>query len=185
MTSDPGSMTPYQKLCERLLLEMLNSYDSETLSLPAFKTTAKSLIRYYPEFNMDNENPYKVFALYKKYFRFTKRAWDQYQKEPGKVAYEHILPIEATYLELLKAKAANAVSIETIHENLKKTEIVILSEDEATLLNGVSSKTYSFNGQKRKGLDLRETGTAQERLAAIRAQIEPTTEGNSILTKSK
>ena len=37
--------------------------------------------------------------------------------------------------------------------------------------------------RKRKGLDLRETGTAAERLAAIRAQIEPLTEGNSILTK--
>ena len=32
MPSEPESMTPYQKLCERFLLEMLNSYDSETLS---------------------------------------------------------------------------------------------------------------------------------------------------------
>ena len=185
MTSEPGSMTPYQKLCERFLLEMLNNYDLETLSQPAFKVTAKSLIRFYPEFNMDNENPYKVFDLYKKYFRFTKRAWDQYQKEPGKVAYEHIQPIEGTYNELLRAKADSAASVETIHEIMKKTEILILSEDEATLLNGVSSKTYSFNGQKRKGLDLRESGTREERLAAIRAQIEPITEGNSILTKSE
>jgi hypothetical protein len=183
MTSEPGSITPYQKLCEGFLLEMLNSYDLESLSQPAFKVTAKSLIRFYPEFNMDNENPYKVFDLYRKCFRFTKRGWDQYQKEPGKVAYEHIQPIEGTYNELLRAKAVSAVSIETIHEIMKKTEIVILSEDEATLLNGVSSNTYNFNGQKRKGLDLRETGTAAERLAAIRAQIEPVTEGNSILTK--
>jgi hypothetical protein len=183
MTSEPGPMTPYQKLCEGFLLEMMQNYNSETLSQPAFKVTAKSLIRFYPEFNMDNENPYKVFDLYRKHFRFTKRGWDQYQKEPGKVAYEHIQPIEGTYNELLRAKAASAVSIETVHEIMKKTEIVILSEDEATLLNGVSSNTYNFNGQKRKGLDLRETGTAAERLAAIRAQIEPLTEGNSILTK--
>jgi hypothetical protein len=180
MPSAPDSMTPYQKLCEGFLLEMLNSYDSESLSQPAFKTTAKSLIRFYPEFNMKNENPYKAFELYKKCFRFTKRGWDQYQKEPGKVAYEHIQPIEGTYNELVRAKAAGKVSIETIHAILKKAEIVILSEDEATLLNGVSSNTYNFNGQKRKGLDLRETGTAVERLAAIRAQIEPITEGNKI-----
>jgi hypothetical protein len=32
---------------------------------------------------------------------------------------------------------------------------------------------------------LRETGTAKERLAALRAQIEPTTEGNSISMKSE
>jgi hypothetical protein len=183
MPSELGYMTPYQMLCERFLLEMLNSYDSGTLSQPAFKVTAKSLIRFYPEFNMDNENPYKVFELYRKCFRFTKRGWNQYLKDPGKVAYEHIQPIEGTFNELLKAKAAGAVSIETVHAIMKKTEIVILSEDEATLLNGVSSNTYDFNGQKRKGLDLRETGTAAERLAAIRAQIEPITEGNSILTK--
>jgi hypothetical protein len=73
MSSEPGFMTPYQKLCEKFLLEMLNSYDSETLSQPAFKATAKSLIRYYPEFNMENENPYKVFDLYRTCFRFNKR----------------------------------------------------------------------------------------------------------------
>jgi len=185
MTYEPDSITPYQKLCEGFLLEMLKSYDSETLSQPAFKVTAKSLIRFYPEFTMDNKNLYKVFDLYGKHFRFTKRGWDQYQKEPGKVAYEHIQPIEGTYIELLKVKAASAISTEIVHEILKKTEIVILSEDEATLLNGVSSNTYNFNGQKRKGLDLREAGTATERLAAIRAQIEPSTEGNSIFTKSE
>ena len=164
---------------------MLNSYDLETLSEPAFKTTAKSLIRFYPEFTMENENPYKVFDLYRKCFRFTKRGWDQFQKEPGKVAYEHIQPIEGTHNELLRAKVAGVVSRETVHEIMAKSEVVILSEDEATLLNGVSSNTYSFNGQKRKGLDLRETGTATERLAAIRAQIEAITEGNSIFTKSE
>lgn len=185
MPSESESMTPYQKLCEKFLLEMLNSYDSKTLSQPAFKATAKSLIRFYPEFNMENQNPYKVFDLYRTCFRFTKRGWDQYQKEPGRVAYEHIQPIEGTYNELLGAKAAGAVSIETVHAIMKKTEIVILSEDEATLLNGVSSNTYNFNGQKRKGLDLRETGTSSERLAAIRAQIEPNTEGNSIFTRSE
>jgi hypothetical protein len=183
MTVGSDSMTPYQKLCEEFLLQMLNSYDAETLSQPAFKVTAKSLIRFYPEFDVHNETPYKKFDLYRKYFRFTKRGWDQYQREPGRVAYEHIQPIEGTFNELLGAKAAGAVSIETIHAIMKKTEIIILSEDEATLLNGVSSSTYNFNGQKRKGLDLRESGTAAERLSAVRAQIEPTTEDNSILTK--
>ena len=185
MTVAVGDRTPYQTLCERLLLEMLNGYDAETLCQPAFKVTAKSLIRHYPEFNMDNEKPYKVYNLYKKYFRFTKRAWVQYQKEPEKVMYEHILPIEATFNELLAAKSATKiVSIEAVHEIMKKTEVVILTDEEATLLNGSSSKTYSFNGQMRKGLGLRETGTAIERLAALRAQIEPATEGNSILMKS-
>ena len=79
MTS--ATKTPYQNLCEKLLLEMLNGYDEETLSQSAFKVTAKSLIRHYPEFNMENEKPYKAYNLYKKYFRFTKRAWIQYQKE--------------------------------------------------------------------------------------------------------
>jgi hypothetical protein len=186
MTSASGSMTPYQNLCEKLLLEMLNSYDAETLSQPAFKVTAKTLIRHYPEFNMDNQNPYKVFGLYKRYFRFTKRAWAQYQKEPEKVMYEHIWPIEFIFNELLKARAAaNIVSIEIIHDIMKKTEVVILSEEESTLLNGSANKNYSFSGQMRKGLDLREAGTAKERLAAVRAQIEPTTEGNSISSKSE
>jgi hypothetical protein len=186
MPSEPGSMTPYQNLCEKLLLQMLNSYDVETLSQPAFKVIAKTLIRYYPEFNMDNQQPYKVFDLYKKYFRFTRRAWNQYQKEPEKVMYEHIWPIEAIFNELLKAKsAANLVSKETIHEIIKKAEVVILAEEEATLLNGSPNKTYSFGGQMRKGLGLRETGTASERLAAVRAQIEPTTEGNSISARSE
>jgi hypothetical protein len=76
------------------------------------------------------------------------------------------------------------VSIEVIHEIVTKAEIVILAEEEATLLNGSASKIYSFNGQMRKGLGLRETGTAKERLAAVRAQIEPTTEENSILLRS-
>ncbi|MBE3145111.1 MAG: hypothetical protein IMZ61_14510 [Planctomycetes bacterium] len=186
MTSASGARTPYQNLCGKLLLEMLNSHDVETLSQPAFKVTAKSLIRHYPEFNMNNEKPYKVCSLYREYFRFTKRGWDQYQKEPERVMYEHIWPIEAIFNELLGTKAdANVVSIETIHEILKKTEVVILSDEESTLLNGSTNKTYMFNRQMRKGLGLRETGSAKERLAAIRAQIEPSTEGNSILVKSE
>jgi hypothetical protein len=184
MKAASGSITPYQNLCEKLLLEMLNNYDSETLSQPAFKITLKTLIRHYPEYNMENQNPYKVFSLYKNYFRFTKRAWAQYQKEPEKVMYEHIWPIESIFNELLKARAsANVVSMEMIHEIMKKTEVVILSEEESTLLNGSANKNYSFNGQMRKGLDLRETGTAIERLAALRAQIEPITEVNSISIK--
>jgi hypothetical protein len=72
MTSASQIMTPYQNLCEKLLQEIINSYDIETLSLPAFKVTVKALIRHYPEFNMDNQNPYKEFSLYKRYFRFIK-----------------------------------------------------------------------------------------------------------------
>ena len=185
MPSAPGSLTPYQNLCEKLFLELLNSYDVETLSQPAFKVTARTLIRYYSEFTMDNQQPYKMFDLYKKYFRFTKRAWILYQKEPEKVMYEHIWPIEVIFSELLKAKsAANVVSRETIHEIMKKTEVVILAEEEATLLNGNPNKNYNFGGQMRKGLGLRETGTASERLAAVRAQIEPITEGNRISASS-
>jgi hypothetical protein len=179
-------MTPYQNLCEKLLLEILNNSTAETLSQSAFKITAKSLIRHYPEFNMENEEPYKNCALYKKYFRFTKRAWIQYQTAPEKVMYEHIWPIEATFNELLSLKkSSQEVSIEKIHEILKKTEVVILSVDEATLLNGSASKNYNFGGQMRKGLGLRETGTAPERLAEVRAQIEPTTESNCISVSSR
>ena len=186
MTSASHPMTPYQNLCEKLLLEILNAYDAKTLSQPAFKVTAKNLIRYYPEFDMDNQNPYKVFSLYARYFRFSKRAWIQYQNKPEKVMYEHIWPIESIFNELLTAKAeTNAVSIEIIHEIMRKTEVVILSEDESTLLNGSPNKNYDFGGQMRKGLGLRETGTATERLAAVRAQIEPTTENNSISMKSE
>ena len=181
----PAARTPYQNLCEKLLLEILNSYDAETLSQSAFKVTAKSLIRHYPEFNMDNEKPYKAYGLYQKYFRFTKKAWIQYQKEPEKVMYEHIWPIEATFDELLSLKkSSNPVSIEAIHEIMKKTEVVILADEEATLLNGSASKIFSFGGQMRKGLGLRETGTTVERLAAVRAQIEPSTEANSMLVRS-
>jgi hypothetical protein len=181
MQSAPGHMTPYQNLCENILLQMLNGYSVEALSQPAFKVTARTLIRYYPEFTVENQQPYKMFDLYEKYFRFTKRAWNQYQKEREKVMYEHIWPIEVIFNELLQAKsAANVVSRKTIHEIMKKMEVVILADEEATLLNGSPSKTYSFGGQMRRGLGLRETGTASERLAAVRAQIEPTTEGNSI-----
>jgi hypothetical protein len=180
-----ATITPYQDLCERLLLEILNSYDTHTLSQSAFKVTAKSLIRQYPEFIMDNEKPYKSYALYRKYFRFTKRAWIQYQAAPERVMYEHIWPIEATFNELLGLKtSSNPVSVSAIHEIMKKSEVVILSEDEATLLNGSVSKTYDFGGQMRKGLGLRESGTGAERLAAVRAQIEPSTEANSILATS-
>jgi hypothetical protein len=179
------AQTPYQKLCEKLLLEILNACDAQTLSQPAFKVTAKSLIRHYPEFTMDNEEPYKAYGLYKRYFRFTKRAWIQYQKEPEKVVYEHIWPIELTFSELLDLKkGSRVVSLESIHEILKKTEVVILADEEATLLNGSANKNYSFGGQMRKGLGLRETGSAGERLAALRAQIEPSTEANSIVARS-
>jgi hypothetical protein len=180
-----AARTPYQDLCERLLLELLNSCVAETLSQAPFKVTAKSLIRHYPGFNMDNEELYKAYALYKMYFRFTKRAWIQYQKEPEKVMYEHIWPIEATFSELLTLKNGfGPVTIEAIHEIMKKTEVMILSDEEATLLNGSANNNYSFGGQMRKGLGMRETGSSIERIAAIRAQIEPSTEANSILVRS-
>ena len=99
--------------------------------------------------------------------------------------YEHIWPIEATFGELLTLKKGSGpVTIEAIHEIMKKTEVLILSEEEATLLNGSLNKNYSFGGQMRKGLGMRETGSSLERIAAIRAQIEPGTEANSILVRS-
>ena len=74
--------------------------------------------------------------------------------------YEHIWPIEATFSELLNLKKSSSpVAIEAIHEIMKKTEVVILSEEEATLLNRSANKTYIYSLAKcEKDLDCVKQG---------------------------
>jgi hypothetical protein len=173
-------MTPYQDLAERLITEMLLFYDAQTLKEQAFKLVAQTLIRHYPEFDQGNRKYYNKPQFYKERFQFTRRAWNQFQLDTDGLMYEHIWPIEATFNALIDAKSRSPITREAVHEIMKQTEIIILSSEEAALLNGSPSRMYQLDGRMLKGLGVKDNGTKAQRLAAIEAEIEPSTEHNSI-----
>lgn len=109
------------------------------------------------------------------------RAWADYQTNRASVHYEHICPVEVLYKALLNARASSIkVSREIVHGILSEAEVVILSKQEARLLDGSKSKHYQVGGHSSTGLGLRKIGTAEERLEAIGARVEPCTSRNRI-----
>ena len=181
MIVNRDSLTPFQALSEKILLLILAEYDSRILSEPAFKLVIQTLIRHYPEFDMDNRKYYNKTQYYKRYFRFSKRAWTQYRTDPGKVMYEHLWPIDAIFEALLQVKARSAkLDLQAVHEVMKESEVIILSDEEANVLNGSPSQLYQIDGHSRRGAGLKSSGRPSQRLAAIGAEIEPATENNHV-----
>ncbi len=122
------------------------------------------ILRNYHQFNINGEKVYRNIDLMKNHYRFTKEAWKN-KENIKKLYFEHLVPLKIIKKDLCEL-IGKSISKEIIKSILNKTEIVVLTREQATLLD-----------EKYKS-DIPNEGI--DRLQIMNYQIEPDTERNSI-----
>lgn len=122
------------------------------------------ILRNYHQFNINGEKVYRNSSLMKIHYRFTKEAWAN-KDNLSELYFEHLVPLKIINDDLCKLIGPD-LNIEKIRVILNKTEIVVLTRKQATLLD-----------EKYKS-DLPIAGV--NRLQIMNYEIEPQTESNSI-----
>ena len=122
------------------------------------------ILRNYHQFNINGKKVYRNISLMKMHYRYSKEAWIL-RDNITELYFEHLVPLKIIKENLreLIGKNTEARMIQAI---LNKTEIVVLTREQATLLD----EKYKSNVPK-DGVD---------RLQVMDYQIEPLTEKNSI-----
>jgi len=122
------------------------------------------ILRNYHQFNINGNKVYRNISLMKYHYRFTKEAWT-HRDNLAELYFEHLVPLKIIKEDLRELIGKN-IEKEIIHSILNKTEIVVLTKTQATLLD-----------EKFKS-DIPKDGL--DRLQVMKYQIEPHTEKNSI-----
>lgn len=82
---------------------------------------------------------------------------------------EHNVPVKVKKLELL---ASVAPTVNHVHHVLETGyEVILISKEEAAVLNGNTKTLYPLDGAQRKGCGMSSKGNFHERLDAIDARI--------------
>jgi len=115
------------------------------------------IIRNYHQFNQKGEKVYRNKSLMFKHYRFSENAWRN-KDDIENLYFEHLYPIK-----LIKADLLALLKSEIIHAEIKqildKTEIVVLSKEEAKELDKVYKDKMPGNGKNRlevKGIFIQE-----------------------------
>lgn len=114
--------TAYEQYCVEMIEMLLNSDNfEEYVSQSAIKASIKDLTRHYPEVTVDGTTAYKAsrnkkIRMIKKYHRISTRAAkiidaleiDSNTKINKLIHFEHIIPNEVIYKEVLMLKEKNS-----------------------------------------------------------------------------
>jgi len=164
-------MTDFQEKQIGVIHYMLNHWT------PDQKIILKFIIRMYPE-RIGNKTAWQNTEMYKKYHKMTKRAGAILDSSSNwkDVHYEHIIPVQSTYEQLISIEP----TISEIERVMSECEVIILSAEEATLLDGSPKKEYLLEGKMIAGKGLRSKGGKEERLKVIGASLDDRYINNSL-----
>jgi hypothetical protein len=98
------------------------------------------------------------------HYRFTKEAWKD-RHVMGNLHFEHLVPLKIIKGELRNLIGTSFTELQ-IKNILHKTEIVVLTSEQAVKLDGLYKSNLPSNGK--------------DRLEIMGFEIEPKTKGNSI-----
>ena len=122
------------------------------------------IIRNYHQFNINGEKVYRNVTLMQTHYRFTEEAW-QKRTEIKELYFEHLVP-----LKIIKQDLQNLIGTNFTREDIKmildKTEIVVLTRQQAKLLDSKYKSDLPSDGKSR--------------LAIMEFEIEMITEQSSI-----
>ncbi len=122
--------------------------------------------------------------MYEKHHKFTEKAVE-ILKDKGDGAkwndfhYEHIIPVSVTTTSL-KEILPEDLTINKVYEILKDCEVIILAPEEQKVLDGQKKELYPLDGQEVNGAGLRASGSKEQRLNSINAQLHKRYIDNSL-----
>jgi len=115
------------------------------------------IIRNYHQFNHKGEQIYRKKNKISDYFKFSEKAW-QKRDDIKSLYFEHTYPVKIIKQELNEL-ITTGISSNKIEEILNKSEIVVLTKEEATLLD----KRYKDKMPENSNDRLSEVGIIIER----------------------
>ncbi|MGE4195197.1 MAG: hypothetical protein AB7E51_17570 [Pseudodesulfovibrio sp.] len=165
---------------ESILISIHAQLNCQTDFNKAIKYILGRSIRSYYEFTGNEELTWKKIELYKKHHKFTKRAADLLRSgaTEKQLHYEHMVPVSLLLQQLFALDDKS--DINEIRAILDTSEVVILSKEEATVLDGNKQLKYLLDGNFVNGKGLRTKGTMEERLKAIGAELDPEFKNNKL-----
>lgn len=122
------------------------------------------IIRNYHQFNFKGEKVYRNAILMVNHYRISEEAWNKINNF-SEIHFEHVYPVKLIKNEL-RELINTGISKEKIKEILDKTEIVVLSKDQASKLD----KQYKDN--------LPENG--KDRISVMKYAIKKSTKDNTL-----
>ena len=182
-------MTVYQNvIIDSIFLIFSNfSYDDlmSKTGYPTREMIKNCYIRSYDEFIPTGKSKWLNLERYKGYMRWSKRAFIALQHAKGKKPYdivredlhfEHITPNALILDRLMEKKRLSPnspISKNVIASILNESEIVVLSKEESTILDGSVNKKYPLGDDEMNGLNMKSKQDGTIRLNAIGATLKP------------
>lgn len=166
-------MTDFQEKQIDNIYHILNNWS------PSQKIVLKFIVRHYPEILDSGKSSWRNIKLYKKHHRITERAAKVLEESNNwrDVHFEHITPVKVVYDKLIELENPTK---EKITEIMSESEVIVLSKEEAVVLDGSINKLYPLDGNMVSGKSLKSKGSREERLSAINAKLSKKYINNSL-----
>ena len=166
-------LTPYQENVINFLYETIKSVREGKFQIHI--GFIHDCIRNYPEIAIDGKGSWQKIERYKKYHRISERAAKllengQY-KDWRDFHYEHVIPASVTKKRILSLINKEDFQKSDVQEALSDSEVIILTKEEARVLDGSPNKTYLLEGHEVTGAGMKTSGTLEERLESIGASL--------------
>ena len=165
------------EVCRLIQFSLSSEIFYKNIDNPGFKEIFVQYLRQYPGISSNGKNTWQKVDLYQKHHKITERASkiiENYKGNPQflwkELHYEHIYPIS-----LLKKRLISLglnPEIKDIQSIMIQSEVIILSKEEANLLDGSPLNEYPIDGRFEYGKGFRSTGLPNERLKAINAKFD-------------
>lgn len=166
-----------EEVCKLIQFSLSTDNFYNNIFSPGYKEIFVQFLRQYPGISTEGVNTWQKVELYLKHHKITQRAAkviENFKGENNKLwkelHYEHIFPISLLIKELVNL--GFKPKFEDVKLIMQLSEVIILSKEEANLLDGSMSKQYPLDGKMVYGKGMRSKGFPEERLKAICAKID-------------
>jgi len=150
-----------------------------------YKEIFVQFLRQFSGISSTGKNTWKKIDLYKKHHRISDRAAKIIDGYGGDINelwkelhYEHIIPNSVLMRKLINL--GFAPDIEMVKNVMSQSEVVILSREEAKLLDGSETKEYPLEGKLVFGKGMKSKGEPKERLKIICATFDKRYSSNKL-----
>lgn len=130
------------------LIYYILSNGNDFLNLIDSGNAYDKIIRNYHQFNSKGKKVYRNKSLMIKHYRFSVDAWNKVDDKKD-LYFEHVYPVKLIKKELKSLILGENVSKTKIRYILDKSEIVVITREEAKLIDKKFKDSIPFNGNDR------------------------------------